>query len=57
MNELSLSARVAVAQNLLQSVPTEEYAALPAEQRANVEEAIEFLERVTGWFPERGVYE
>lgn len=46
MSELPLPARVATAKALLDESPERDYRELPATQRAQFEEAIEFLRRV-----------
>lgn len=54
MTELSLETRVATARYLLRSYDPAEYESLPAEQRAQLQEAIEFLDGLQEWFA-RGV--
>lgn len=52
MTELPLETRVATARYLLTSYDPAEYESLPAEQRAELQEVIEFLDGLQGWFAE-----
>lgn len=51
MNQLPLATRVETARHLLATYDLEEYEALPAEQRAQLQEELEHLGAVQQWFP------